>query len=742
MSIVLYLIVIAILTAPYWTTGMVVAPYRVQIAYEDIPSEELLLKQVRFSDYYNVFLPEIHENLNGERAGWLKYWTSNTELGRPMYHTSGFTAGFLPSFVLSLFTHDPAIFLTILSWSTIALFGFFVLLLAREWQLQPLTGLIGGCAAATTPYMMTWLTFPVFLSSLCWGIGILYAIVRVQRRADFWSVGLLAFVMHALLMTAYPQTIVYFGYVLGGYTVYACIEAYRSDRWRAVRTFGLVVVGIVVGVLSAAPLYLDIAVLSQESQRVKADFSFFKNGVSRFGLTPILKTISRLANPEFYGVSLNPKYPFIHPNSALTSVVSVFAYVGMLTNWKKTRFWVGTITLLLIMGFSPVVYRTAVEYLGFGISRHTPFDMLKIPYMVCMLYGIEALRTRSSWDEVRWAVIGAVSIVLVQMTVTVYLGVRSSYTLDWTMVVLGLLMLTVTAMQYVRPSLTYLLAIIVLTVGLYDYPLMLRYPVEATQTRSPVVRTLQEMLADGSIMAVVPKDFYTIPTNYTARLDLPSIHSTNSLSSFRYGNAIRGLQGKTASFGRDNFSINPDYQSTVFWMSNIGALLSIKPIDYPGIQLAYTVAYGGKARYYIYRNAVRMGKVIQVATNENTGSADTEIGDPRLQNPVTPPTIRDVSDAMEYGNALAVPSILMVSQKFHPFWEARVEINGTWQKAETTQVNGVFLGVHVPAAATRVQLQFNPYSRWLELVVGLWGVFWVVYVGARMRALVHARRMQ
>jgi hypothetical protein len=55
MSMVLYLIVIAILTAPYWTTGMVVAPYRVQIAYEDIPSEELLLKQVRFSDYYNVF---------------------------------------------------------------------------------------------------------------------------------------------------------------------------------------------------------------------------------------------------------------------------------------------------------------------------------------------------------------------------------------------------------------------------------------------------------------------------------------------------------------------------------------------------------------------------------------------------------------------------------------------------------------------------------------------------------------
>jgi len=103
------------------------------------------------------------------------------------------------------------------------------------------------------------------------------------------------------------------------------------------------------------------------------------------------------------------------------------------------------------MGFSPVVYRTAAEYLGFGISRQTPFDMLKIPYLVCMLYGINALRSRWSSNDVRGAVIGAVSIVLVQMVVRVYLGIRSAYTFDWTITVLGLLMVTVTAMQYVRP---------------------------------------------------------------------------------------------------------------------------------------------------------------------------------------------------------------------------------------------------------------------------------------------------
>lgn len=126
----------------------------------------------------------------------------------------------------------------------------------------------------------------------------------------------------------------------------------------------------------------------------------------------------------------------------------------------------------------------------------------------------------------RWAVIGALSIVLVQMTVTVYLGIRSACTFDWTIIVMGLLMVTVTAMQYVRPSLTYLMAVIVLTVGLYYYPLKSRYPIEVTQTRSPFVHTLQDMLADGSIMAVVPTDFFTIPTYCTSFLELPAIHST------------------------------------------------------------------------------------------------------------------------------------------------------------------------------------------------------------------------
>jgi uncharacterized membrane protein YfhO len=83
-----------------------------------------------------------------------------------------------------------------------------------------------------------------------------------------------------------------------------------------------------------------------------------------------------------------------------------------------------------------------------------------------------------------------------------------------------------------------------------------------------------------------------------------------------------------------------------------------------------------------------------------------------------------------------------VSQKFHPFWEARVEVNGTWQKAETTQVNGVFLGVHVPAAAKRVQLQYNPYSRWLEPVVCAWGVFFGVYIIAQVRKRMMARHVQ
>ena len=96
---------------------------------------------------------------------------------------------------------------------TVALFGLFILLLSREWGFHPVAGLFGAIGAARLPSMMFVRYSPVYSSSFCWGFGILYGITRIQNRKDLWSLGILAFKIHALFLTAYPQTIIYICYI-------------------------------------------------------------------------------------------------------------------------------------------------------------------------------------------------------------------------------------------------------------------------------------------------------------------------------------------------------------------------------------------------------------------------------------------------------------------------------------------------------------------------------------------------
>jgi hypothetical protein len=112
------------------------------------------LQNNKFSDYTQVYIPEISEHLHGARSGWLTLWTDKTELGRPLYHLSGFSPAYPPSWLLSRFTGDPWRFITILSLTTCFLSGLFVILFCREQRLAPLAGLIAGTSLAASPLFM------------------------------------------------------------------------------------------------------------------------------------------------------------------------------------------------------------------------------------------------------------------------------------------------------------------------------------------------------------------------------------------------------------------------------------------------------------------------------------------------------------------------------------------------------------------------------------------------------------
>ncbi len=177
MAILSYCLLFLSLMCPFFL-GDVVAPHRQynEIRAVDINKGSKLQENTKFSDANHFFIPEITQNLKNARSGWLSLWTNSNELGRPIYHSAGFSPAYFPSWIMAKFTNEPWKFYTVLCLLHCFFAGFFIILFCREKEFSPIAGLIAGTSLATSPLLMYWLTFPMFLAAFCWSAGILWGI--------------------------------------------------------------------------------------------------------------------------------------------------------------------------------------------------------------------------------------------------------------------------------------------------------------------------------------------------------------------------------------------------------------------------------------------------------------------------------------------------------------------------------------------------------------------------------------
>ena len=157
-SLFSYGLLFLILIWPYWAGEDVIAPHRNFSELSIV--DQTGVKQIenrKFGDFSSSFIPETSEHLNGVRSGLLTLWVNKNELGRPAYHSAGFSPAYITAWLISKVTDNPWRFLTILSLSTSFLAGLFILLFAREIGLGALSGLIAGTVMATSPLIMYWL---------------------------------------------------------------------------------------------------------------------------------------------------------------------------------------------------------------------------------------------------------------------------------------------------------------------------------------------------------------------------------------------------------------------------------------------------------------------------------------------------------------------------------------------------------------------------------------------------------
>lgn len=720
-AVAVYCLFMLAVFRPYLMSGEVVAP-RLQ-AFElgdmDAETNSASIENRKFSDFTKSYIPEIHEYIKGNRSGWLALWSDKNELGRPLYHLAGFSPAYFPSWLIVRLTDNPWRFITFLSLFTCFLGGLFLILFCREVGLHPLAGLIAGTGLAASPQFMYWLSFPMFISAWCWSAGALWGVTRLSKRTGLLAWSVLAFSGYSLLMTAYPQSVVFHAYLLGGYFIYLASHKIKQGTSITIRFSSIVASALFVGGLLALPVYRDLVYISSESGRISPAPSFFTDVLPGFSDSwDALVFFTLHTVPEIFGNPVAPEFPFSYDGLSISPLFIFFVLVGFFTAFKDTWGWWLAIVILSLFAFVHPLYVLGVEYLGFNLSRSNPLGIITLPFMAIVAFGADALVRRVNSEKmpgfVLWASLGALGVVGIAVLygMSQNLPIRSE--VAWVM----LLMIAMLSAQYNRTRPVYLVLALAIFLMTVSYPLMLRQNMDSIVTTSPLVERIRRNLPEGSRYAVASPGISALPPNVNAGIGLPSVHTYNSLSPKRYHALIRSLGGEVMTYGRLNKFISPDYNSPVFWMSNIGLVLSPKKFVHQNLEYV-----GDESGVQIYRVISRMGRGLQVYSSWDDNDAEgLYMADPRLFRYNSPLELRDEGDLLEFEVIPGEASVLILSQKFHRDWHAMALSDGGWIAVRTVEVNGVFQGVLLPSSAGLVRLEFKPWVRYA------WGahVFWLV----------------
>ncbi|MCX5871515.1 MAG: hypothetical protein NTY00_13015 [Deltaproteobacteria bacterium] len=725
-ALLLYVLFFCLMAFPYWGKGEVIAPHRQfsELSATD-NSGATQLENRKFSDFTNGYIPEISAHLKGARSSWLTLWTDNNELGRPVYQISGFSPAYFPSWVIAQFTADPWRFITALSLFTCFLAGIFVILFCKEIGLSPLAGLIAGSSLAASPLFMYWLTFPMFPAVWCWSAGALWTVTRLARKPDLVGWSIMAFSAYSLLMTAYPQPVVFHAYILGGYGLYLAYRKLQLGVLEAGRFFALSATALIAGATLALPVYIDLAYLSVESARVAPAPSFFTYVLPRFGtLIENLRFFVLGTTPELFGNPVESGFPFSYDGLSVTPLVIFFAVIGLGTSWRKTWGWWIAIVTLCLLAFVHPLYVLGIQYFGFNLSRSTPLGSIMLPLTFIVAYGADALVKRSRSGELSRVVWLAAASVLTVIAVGLGFGLTQAIPIRWGMILAMLILVGLLAAQHQTTRPVLLIAALVMVLATISYPLMLRQDPTQIAMTSPLVEKVRANLPTGSRFAVAAPGISVLPPNLNAGLGIASVHSYNSLSSRRYHTLIKALGGEMQTYGRWNSTISPDYNNAMFWMSNIGLMLSPTKLTHENLEYL-----GEVSGVHLHKVISRMGDSLQfMPLLANIGVDNLQVDDPRLLPRHVPSKQLDQGDLLEFEVTPGAPSVLVLSQKFHRDWQAQVFDQSGWVPAKTTVINGVFQGVLLPQDVQRVRLEFKPYARYAWIAHFFW-LFLLVLLG-------------
>lgn len=676
----------------------------------------------KFSDTSSFYVPEVHEHLHGSHEAWLATWAPHVELGRPLGQVSGFSPAFLLTRILAWTTDDAFVLLTRITLVTFLFAAIFAFFFLDELGVRVEVACGVACALVLGPYATYWITCVLFAAGWCWTFLLLWLVASFARAPNAWKALGIAFGAHALLMTSYPQQIVWHLYALVPFTLH---RAWKHGGERRVARLVAIGACAIAGVLCALPVYADLALAAQRSTRGAADHTFFLQTLTGMnGTGPPWLFVAQLFDAFWIGDPMNEARAF--SGVTLTPFLCAgFLFVCCGSARRKCWGWLALVAVGVAMAFSKELYFVGVDFLGLSFSRYTPMAGALIPAAVVAAYGFDAA-LRGELGK-RWMPIVLGGVMLAAVVVR-YATHTAPLELAW--VAFGVLLFVATIAAALARRGWALAALGVLAALVWGRSELLIRPRESIATTSPFVEELRRRTNGARYAGAGDVVSRLLPPNQESVLGLSSIHSFNSLSSRAYQDWVtRVSEVGTRTYGRQFRKITSasKLDNGELALAGVGVIASEILLDSPAVE---RVGEFGSVTFYAPREAPVFQALFTRFTRESDGvRVENDPAQRRFAG-----TINPQDDYLRIGFAPTTSEdLLFVSQQYHPQWRASTD----GRELETVVVNGFYQGVIVPAGVREVDLVFRPWSllMWIpQLLFVLAALACVVAMAARGRS--------
>lgn len=671
--------------------------------------------------------PEEYLHQQGNHASWTALWNPHVQLGRPAFHYFGLSQAYWLTHLALELTRNVWSSYTAAVLATVALGAFFAWSLFRDLDLHPAVSAaaaLGFALCAFHGHSGYELHYP---SSSVWTMGALWSVWRLLKRPSPGNGVVFAFVLHSLLVSGFPQFVVYSAWFLGGAVVLGLRSlpgwSERRRSLSALAAFGLL------GGASALFVHLDTFLMALTSPRTELSDVFYNPGFT--GWRHALDLGQELFDPLWFERTQDGA---LVAGAAWTPFFGAGVLLAVLClRSQLVRYLAGFVLVLLAMAQFPALHLFAVHHLGLSFSRANPLAASVVPVFVLAALGLD--RSFRAPGAGARGVAAALLPVLVGVIALLDVTRSGSGGVHPSSVALSLGFSAAALWTVLRPSVAvlYLAALAAaFHYGADALPTAKRAHVRSQLEPSPLAQEVLRRTPGGARFAWVgtlpPRE---LPPNTEQLCGLNSLQSYDSLSPRRY----RDWLDSWTPNGIDEWGIRFRYiegsaslLSDEFARSGVRVVLSSQPLDSPVLRTAGRV---GKVHLYetIEPRALEAWLPARDFVLEGEGRARTR---PAADRPATGLVRRAGPDERIAFELEARPEagLLWLSQQYHPQWRA----SGSAGPLETVLVDDFWQGVLVPPGTSAVLLEFRPWARWAwipQVFFGLAGVVALVAWGRR-----------